>query len=350
MRRATIPCTEAMAAIESFDSIIDVRSPAEFALDHIPGSINCPVLDDEERIRIGTMHKRDSAFASRRIGAALVARNIAHHLEERFALQARHWRALVYCWRGGQRSAAMTHVLSTVGWPARQLDGGYRAFRRHVLAELETLPPRLRLRVVCGPTGSGKSRLLQHLALTGAQVLDLEELAQHRGSVLGALPQAPQPSQKMFETRLWWALRALDSRRPVFVESESRKVGQLRLPNALIDHMRAAECIQLALPLHARVRLLRDEYSHFEADVPSLLAQLDCLVPLHGHERVASWKRLAEEYRWDEMVARLLEEHYDPAYHRSIQRNFVRAADAQHVSLASDLQEEFSRAAGDLAA
>lgn len=349
MLRATIACGEAVAQLDAFDSVIDVRSPSEFALDHLPGAINCPVLDDAERALVGTMHKVDSAFAAKRHGAALVARNIARHLEQAFADKPRQWRPLVYCWRGGQRSAAMVHVLSAIGWPARQLDGGYRAFRRHVVAELEELPRRLRLRIVCGPTGSGKSRLLRHLAECGAQVLDLEQLACHRGSVLGALP-LPQPSQKSFDTQVWSALRAFDPRLAVFAESESRKVGQLRLPDALIEHMRDAECVRLQLPTEARVRLLRDEYSHFEADGAALMRQLDCLVALHGRERVERWKALAVAHRWDEMVRLLLEEHYDPAYHRSISRNFRRAASAATVTLGSEAEADFARAAAALAA
>ena len=349
MLSTTIACADAVAQLDAFDSIIDVRSPSEFALDHLPGAVNCPVLDDEERATVGTMHKVDSAFAAKRRGAALVARNIARHLEGEFAGKPRQWRPLVYCWRGGQRSGAMVHVLSAIGWPARQLAGGYRSFRRHVVAELEQLPRRLRMRVVCGPTGSGKSRLLRQLGACGAQVLDLEEIARHRGSVLGALPR-PQPSQKHFETQLWSALHAFDPRRPIFVESESRKVGQLRLPDALIEHMRASECVQLQLPTEARVRLLRDEYAHFEADGPALMRQLDCLIGLHGRERVESWKSLAAEHRWDDMVRRLLEEHYDPAYHRSINRNFQRAAGAAQVTLDGETEAAFARAAAALAA
>lgn len=345
MQRSSIPCSDAVATLSSFDTIIDVRSPSEFALDHMPGAINCPVLQDEERARIGTLHKQDSAFAARRAGAALVARNIAAHLEQPFADKPRHWRPLVYCWRGGQRSGALTHVLASVGWPARQLEGGYRAYRRLVVAELEQLPKRYELRVICGPTGSGKSRLLRQLAQCGAQVLDLEDLAQHRGSVLGGLPEAPQPSQRLFETRLWSTLRAFDAMRPVFVESESRKVGEVRLPDALIVHMRAARCLQIDMPIASRVRLLRGEYAHFEADMPSLLRQLDCLVSLHGHERVSSWKALATARDWDQMVERLLEEHYDPAYSRSITRNFVHAGQAEHVTLSSDAETEFGGAA-----
>jgi tRNA 2-selenouridine synthase len=192
--------------------------------------------------------------------------------------------------------------------------------------------------------------LLRHLAQCGVQVLDLEEIARHRGSVLGALPQAPQPSQKHFETQLWSTLRGFDPRRVVFAESESRKVGQVRLPDALIEQMRAADCVQLQLPADARVRLLREEYAHFEADGPALMRQLDCLVALHGRDRVEVWKRLAAAHRWDEMVRRLLEEHYDPAYHRSINRNFVRAGDAIEVALGSESEADYASAAAVLAA
>ncbi len=345
MQRSSISCSNAVATLSSFDTIIDVRSPSEFALDHMPGAVNCPVLQDDERARIGTLHKQDSAFAAKRAGAALVARNIAAHIEQRFTDKPRQWRPLVYCWRGGQRSGALTHVLASIGWQARQLEGGYRAYRRLVVAELEQLPRRFELRVICGPTGSGKSRLLRQLAQCGAQVLDLEHLAQHRGSVLGGLPEAPQPSQRFFETQLWSMLRAFDATRPVFVESESRKVGAVRLPDALIEHMRRARCLQIDMPLAGRVRLLRDEYAHFETDMPSLLRQLDCLVSLHGHERVENWKALATAHHWDQMVERLLEEHYDPAYSRSITRNFVHASQAEHVTLSSDDETEFGGAA-----
>ncbi len=331
MRSTIISCADALAQRDAFDAVIDVRSPTEFAEDHLPGAINCPVLDDDERRLVGTQYRQESAFAARRSGAALVARNIARHLETIFAEAPPRWRPLVYCWRGGQRSAALVHVLCAVGWRASQLDGGYRAFRRQVLADLEVLPMRFDFRVVCGPTGSGKSRLLRHLAQRGAQVLDLEALAMHRGSVLGALPKSPQPSQKHFETELWQALSSCDAHRPVYVEAESRKVGQLRLPDALLERMRGANCIELRLPDPARLRLLRDEYRHYEADIASLLLQLDCLMPLHGRERVAEWKRLAAAGDWNNLVARLLGEHYDPAYRRSIDRNYLRSGDARVV-------------------
>jgi tRNA 2-selenouridine synthase len=347
--RSTVSAGEALADLAAFDAIIDVRSEAEYAEDHLPGAVNCPVLSNDERREVGTMDRQQSSFEAKRRGAAYVSRNIARHLEQSFADKPRQWRPLVYCWRGGNRSGAMTHVLTRVGWPARQLEGGYRAFRRAVLAELDALPAQFGWRVVCGTTGSGKSRLLQQLARAGAQVLDLETLAHHRGSVLGGLPALPQPSQKKFETRIWQTLHGFDRARPVFVEAESRKVGALRVPDALLMAMRAAECIRLELPVDARVRLLRDEYAHFETDPDTLYERLDCLVPLHGHALVGEWKALASERQWDALVHRLLVEHYDPAYLRSIGRNFIRSSHARRLPLASDAPSEFAAAARTLA-
>ncbi|HXF46138.1 MAG TPA: tRNA 2-selenouridine(34) synthase MnmH [Burkholderiaceae bacterium] len=343
-----IACDEALRDLASFDAVLDVRSEREFAEDHLPGAINCPVLHDGERAEVGTMHKQVSPFAARRRGAALIARNIAHLLETRFADMPREWSPLVYCWRGGQRSAALTHVLRRVGWRARQLEGGYRAYRRRVVADLQDWPRRFEFRVICGPTGCGKSRLLQHLRAAGAQVLDLEEFARHRGSVLGGLPSSPQPSQKAFESRIWDALRRFDRCAPVFVESESRKIGNLHVPDALIGSMREAACIRLELPLAERVALLRDEYEHFERHPDALAAQLDCLRALHGAQRIGRWQALAAAGCWQQLVERLLTEHYDPAYQRSIARNFSRAAAARVLRLATASHDAYAAAAREL--
>lgn len=311
-----------VAELTAFQDIIDVRSPGEFAEDHIPGAINLPVLDDAERARIGTLYKQVSSFDAKKAGAAQVSRNIARHLETWFADKPRSYRPLVYCWRGGGRSGAMTHVLQKIGFAAEQLDGGYKAYRRHVVAELARLPARFGFRVVCGPTGSGKSRLLQALSAAGAQVLDLEALAAHRGSLLGALPGQPQPSQKTFESEIWAALAGFDPAVPVFVESESKKIGALRVPDALIDAMRASPCIRLEVALDARVRLLTEDYEHFLGDPHGISHQLGHLTALRGAETIARWQALAGERAWRELVTALLEEHYDPAYLRSLSRNY----------------------------
>jgi tRNA 2-selenouridine synthase len=333
-----------LPTLGDFDTIIDARSESEFALDHLPGAINCPVLNDAERILVGTTYKQVGAFEAKRLGAPLVARNIAHHVETLFADKPRDWKPLVYCWRGGNRSGSMALIYAKIGWPVVQLEGGYKAFRAHVAAALEIAPP-LDLRVVCGTTGSGKSRLLQTLHGIGAQVLDLEQLAAHRGSVLGHLPGEPQPSQKAFETRIWDTLRRFDPARPVFVESESKKVGNLRVPDALMTRMRAAPCIAVQLSRQNRVRLLMEDYAHFSANPATLNAQLDHLVQLHGHATIDAWHAMANEGRIAELVDQLLVQHYDPAYLRSIDRNFVLYPQAEALVLDDIGEGDFLAAA-----
>ncbi|MGE5320423.1 MAG: tRNA 2-selenouridine(34) synthase MnmH [Hyphomicrobiaceae bacterium] len=312
-----------VADLPAFIDIIDVRSPSEFAEDHIPGAINLPVLDDAERERVGTLYKQVSSFEAKKVGAALVSRNIAEHLDAWFADKPRSYRPLVYCWRGGSRSGSLTHVLQKIGFGAAQLDGGYKAYRRHVVAELARLPTLFSYRVVCGPTGSGKSRLLQALANEGAQVLDLEALAAHRGSLLGALPGQAQPSQKSFESALWFALSRFDPARPVFVESESKKIGALRVPDMLITAMRASPCLRLQVPLASRVQLLTEDYMHFLHDPEMINRQLGYLTSLRGSETIAAWQALANERAWPELVVALLDQHYDPTYLKSLAKNYA---------------------------
>lgn len=344
------PAAITVAQLPGFDEIIDVRSEGEFAEDHIPGAINCPVLDDAERARVGTIYKRQSSFEARKIGAALVSANIARHLRERFLDRPRHWRPLVYCWRGGARSDAFAHVLHQVGWQVGRIDGGYRAYRRAVVAQLAELPRRFCWRVVCGLTGTGKSRLLRALREAGAQVLDLETLAVHRGSVLGNLPGAPQPSQKLFESLLWKSLTGFDASRPVHVEAESRKIGELRVPQALLEAMWAGECIEVTAPLEVRVALLKQEYPHFLEDPASLSRRLEGLAKLHGHAVIEQWKALAHERRWDELTAELLARHYDPAYSRSIVRHYPALERGRRVTVSDAGDAGFRRLAGELVA
>ena len=339
-----------VAELERFDALLDVRSPAEFALDHLPGAINTPVLDDAERARVGTMYVQESPFLARKVGAALVARNIAQHIDEKFAGHDRAWKPLVYCWRGGMRSGSMTTILRAIGWDARQLDGGYRTFRRHVVAELDVLPIPLSFRVVCGPTGSGKTRLIGALAAAGCQVLDLESIAAHRGSLLGGWPDRPQPSQKAFETRLWAAIRRLDPARPIYVEAESRKIGDLRVPEALMTKMRAADCMRIDTPDAARVDLLMREYAHFFAEPAVLVDKLKALTALHGHARIEAWVQDAEAGRWKALVAALLAEHYDPAYEKSAATHFFGLARATRIAITDTSEAALIAAAKAIAA
>lgn len=319
---------------EVFDAVIDARSAAEFADDHLPGAVNWPVLDDTERATVGTLYKQSGALAARVVGAPLAARRIAGHLERELPGKARDWRPLVYCWRGGQRSGTLAWFLGEIGFRSAQLAGGSKAWRALVRTDLETLPARWPYRVLCGRTGSGKTRLLQALAEQGAQVLDLEGLARHRGSVLGALPDAPQPSQKRFEHLLWQTLRGFDPARPVYVESESRRIGALRVPEALLVELRErGRCLQLELPFDARVALLLHDYAHFAADAESFARLLEPLVKLRGRATVAGWQASARSGDWAALYAQLMREHYDPLYERSLRGHFRQLAQAEVLAL-----------------
>ena len=319
----TIPAAEALARLADFSTIIDARSESEFAEDRLPGAVNWPSLNDAQRQLVGTEYKQISPFVAQKHGAALVARNIADHIERNVFDKPRDWKPLVYCWRGGKRSGSLAMVLGQIGFRVHLLEGGYREYRRAVLQALEKLPARFSYRVVCGSTGSGKSRLLQVLRTKGAQVLDLEELANHRGSVLGLVPGSPQPSQKQFDSRVWNALRHFDPARPVFVESESKKVGDLRVPPALIERMRAAACLRLELPLAARVALLIEDYDFFVTDTAAFCERLDALRALRGNEVVNAWQEAARAGHTPEVVRDLLVNHYDPIYAQSMKRNYT---------------------------
>jgi tRNA 2-selenouridine synthase len=322
MPLASIDAAAALERLDEFSAVIDARSESEFALDHLPGAVNWPSLTDAERAEVGTLHKQESAFDARKRGAALVAANIARHLEREMAGKDKGWSPLVYCWRGGKRSGALALVLDQIGFRTRVLVGGYREYRRAVVDALEHLPPAFAFRVVCGPTGSGKSRLLQVLAASGAQVLDLEALANHRGSVLGLVPGSRQPSQKAFDSAVWDALRRLDRTRPVFVESESKKIGDLRVPEALIARMRASPCLWLELGLDRRVELLMTDYAHFVTDPEALCGRLAALRELRGRETVEGWQRAIRAGDVATVVRDLLVTHYDPIYRQSLRRNF----------------------------
>jgi tRNA 2-selenouridine synthase len=318
----TISATDALTRLHEFDTLIDARSESEYAEDCLPGAVNWPTLNDEERRLVGTEYSQVSAFVAKKRGAAIAARNIADHIERSVLDKPKDWRPLVYCWRGGSRSGSLSLVLDQIGFRVHRLEGGYQLYRRAVIAALDVLPQQLRYRVICGTTGSGKSRLLQVLQAQGAQVIDLEALANHRGSVLGLVPGEKQPGQKRFESRVWDALRRFDPARPVFVESESKKVGDLRVPLVLVEHMRTSPCIRLDLPLDARVALLIDEYDFFVRDTQAFCDRLDALRATRGHALVNSWQEAARAGRTPEVVRELLVAHYDPNYLQSMQRNF----------------------------
>ena len=306
------------AALARFDAIIDVRSPAEFAEDHLPGAVNLPVLGNEERARVGTIYVQESRFEARRIGAAIIARNVAHHLDTALADRPGSFQPLIYCWRGGLRSHAMATILANVGWRTAVIVGGYHSWRRWVVDRLyDGKIPHERIVLVDGPTGSGKTALLAALAAKGAQTLDIEDLAAHRGSLFGGWPGRAQPSQKLFETRLLTRLDALDPARPVFVEAESSKVGQRMVPPALWTRMEAASRIVLGAPARARARYLSHAYADIAADRADFDDLLARLPRTTSKQALAEWRGLADAGDHEALALALIEAHYDPAYARS---------------------------------
>lgn len=332
MSLTTITAEEALRRLDEFDTLIDARSEDEYAEDHLPGAINWPTLNNEERKLVGTMYKQVNPFEASKRGAAMAARNIASHIEREVLDKPKGWKPLAYCWRGGKRSGSLSLVLSQIGFRITLLEGGYKAFRQALLEDIPRLAPKFDWRVICGTTGSGKTRLLQALEKSGAQVLDLEALANHRSSVLGAIPGVPQPSQKHFDTRIWDALRRLDPARPVFVESESKKVGNVAVPAALIEAMRAGQCLNLLLPDEQRVALLLEDYDFFVRDSEAFCERLDALTQLRGKQVVEDWKAQVRVGQIEPVVRDLLLSHYDPMYLQSMQRNFKQYAQAQTIS------------------
>jgi tRNA 2-selenouridine synthase len=333
------PLTE----LARFDEIVDVRTPLEFADDHIPGAINAPVLSNEERVIVGTMYKQ-SPFEATRHGAALVLRNIAHHLDTTFADRPRNWRPLIYCWRGGKRSGSMTSLFNMIGWQARQLDGGYKTYRRAIVEKLATWPQRFDYIALVGHTGTGKTRLLHALRDAGAQVLELEGLACHRGSLLGAWPGRPQPSQKAFDSALIGALAQFDPAQPVFVESESRRIGAITLPDALLERFHHGACVEIRAALGERVAFLLEDYGHLFDDRAGFKRQLSHLIGLRSRELVTHWQQLIDDDARSELFHELLERHYDPAYQRSSRQHFSQLANAQHFTFRPTAGDTVSQA------
>lgn len=299
--------------------IIDARTPGEFEEDHIPGATNLPIVNQDEYAEVGTLHRTDPHRAYV-VGAQYALRNVARHIGEVIAHHAPRDRLLVYCFRGGKRSRAWAEPLRNIGFSVDVLPGGWKAYRAWVRESLEAWPARLSWRVLGGSTACGKTRLLHALRAQGAQVLDLEGLARHRGSLLGALPGQPQPSQKIFDSALLQTLLALDADRPVWVEAESKKIGQVQIPTALHTALREAPTWQVEASLSARVQVCREDYAHFAADPLALVHRLEPLKPLVGGDTLAHWHALAEAGDSDALFASVMERHYDPCYARSMRR------------------------------
>jgi tRNA 2-selenouridine synthase len=345
---APLPTYTQQPWTETYTEIIDVRSPQEFTEDHIPGAINLPVLYDSERVEVGTTYKQINPFQARKLGAALVAKNISEHITQHFANKEKKYHPLVYCWRGGQRSLSMALVLSQIGWRVTLLEGGYKTYRAYVRQQIEELPKKFTYKILCGFTGSGKTHILQKMRERGAQVLDLENLAQHRGSLLGEEWQdklSPQPSQKYFESLLLQQLQSFNPSQPIWIESESMKVGKIYLPKSLWEKMKQACCIEIQLPINARVKFLLQKYSHFIEYPDILKVRLEKLKYRYGWEKIHHWYQLIDAEKWELFIKDILHSHYDPTYRKSIQKHF---SNIKQVRYLYDLSNESINALLDL--
>ncbi|MEM9135898.1 MAG: tRNA 2-selenouridine(34) synthase MnmH [Cyanobacteria bacterium P01_F01_bin.42] len=322
---------------ESFSEVLDVRSPAEFAEDHVPGAVNLPVLSDSERAEVGTLYKQVSPFIARKRGASLVSRNISEHLSTYLADMPKDYAPVVYCWRGGQRSFSMATILSQVGWRTGVLSGGYKTYRKHVRQQLETVPRQFQFNVLCGLTGTAKTEILRRLSSAQTQVLDLEKLANHRGSLLGREVDSPQPSQKQFDSDLLSALEQFDPKRPLWVEAESNKIGQIFIPSQLWTRLKQGRCVEILAPVASRVSYLVNTYPQFSANLPTLMTELRKLKQRYGKAQIDQWQVIIERGSAAEIVRSLLAVHYDPAYRKSMGQQYLNQVDQISLSeLSSD--------------
>ena len=345
MSLTILAASDVIHRLAEFDTLIDARSEGEYAEDHLPGAVNWPTLNDGERIFIGTTYQQVNAFEAKKRGAAIAARNISQHIEREVIDRPKDWKPLTYCWRGGKRSGSLALVLDQIGFRVTLVEGGYKAFRAAVVLDIPKRVAALEFRVICGTTGSGKTRLLTALSQAGAQVLDLEALAQHRSSVLGGIPGQPQPTQKRFDTLVWDTLRHFEPARPVFVESESKKVGNVAVPTSLIDAMRASTCLNLVLSDDERVALLMEDYDFFVQDPDFFCKRLDLLTEFLGQALIQSWQASVRAGQIEQVVRELLNQHYDPVYRQSITRNFQKFDASERIVL----RDRSTRAMAELA-
>ena len=304
-----------------FDTIIDVRSPLEYEEDNIIGSINCPVLNDQERIIVGTIYKKESTFKAKIIGSSLTARNIAKHIEEKFINQQGSWQPLVYCWRGGQRSKAFSIILSEVGWRTCQLEGGYKKYRNEVINFLNRIGSKLKIILISGKTGSAKTKILQNIKLQGGQILDLENLANHKGSLLGKIPDLKQPSQKLFESKLYHQIKQLDLRRNVYIEAESSKIGNIHIPKTLWAKMIVSPRIEIKADIELRSSFLLNDYKYM-CENPELIKPIIYgLKNRLSKKLINDWLELITKKLWLDLTKSFLENHYDPSYSSNTIKN-----------------------------
>lgn len=281
------------------------------------------MLDDGQRAQVGTVYKQVSAFDARKLGAAMIAANAARHIAGPLAGHGGGWRPLLYCWRGGMRSNAFATILRQIGWRAEVVEGGYKAWRRLVVARVSEQSVEAPVWVLDGDTGSGKTAVLAALARRGVQVIDLEGLANHRGSLFGTMPGG-QPTQAMFEGRLAAALEALDPARPVVMEAESSRIGERSLPKSVWQAVANAPRLRLEVPVGERARFTAATYREITGEPGEVEAIVAKLAPVHPRERIAEWRAMARRGDWQALAEALMREHYDPRYRHTRDRRAAR--------------------------
>ncbi|MCD6187484.1 MAG: tRNA 2-selenouridine(34) synthase MnmH [Desulfuromusa sp.] len=294
--------------------IIDVRTPAEFAEVTIPGAVNVPIFSNEERIEIGTVFKQQGKRDARKLGVKLVAPNIPMLMDRVEELREGYpGPVIVFCWRGGMRSLAMTSFMNLAGIPARQLLGGHKGFRRKILDyfEQQQWPPVFVLR---GLTGTGKTRVLQQLAKMDYPVVDLEGLANHRGSAFGALGLEPQPSQKKFEALLWARLEELKESPYLVTEGESLHIGRVLVPKTFHQAMQIQPSLWITASLEVRTQIILEDYPALDQLKEQFEKPINALKERLGGKVVAEFLDLLDSGQWDKLVRELMVRYYDPLY------------------------------------
>tara|TARA_B110001452_G_scaffold55611_1_gene42957 strand:+ start:2249 stop:3292 length:1044 start_codon:yes stop_codon:yes gene_type:complete len=306
---------------KKFDTIIDVRSPLEFAEDHIVGAINCPVLSDLERQKVGTIYKKESSFKAKIIGSSLTAKNIAFHIENNFMEKKGSWQPLIYCWRGGQRSKAFSIVLSEVGWRTNQLKGGYKEYRNQVINFLDNIGPKLKITLISGKTGSAKTKILKSIENEGGQILDLEGLANHKGSLLGKIPDLIQPSQKFFESLIFNKIQNLNLKDKIYIEAESSKIGNIHIPKSIWKKMIKSPRIEISANVELRAKFLVSDYDYMCNDPTLINPIIKGLKNRLSKKLFDEWTNLIDKKKWFDLTKSFLENHYDPSYSSNTIKN-----------------------------
>ena len=326
----------------NFDTIIDVRSPTEYNEDHIPNSINLPVLSDFEREVVGKMYTQQSQFEAKKIGAKYISENISKHLDGLLSNKNNNWKALIYCWRGGQRSKSLGIVLHEIGWDINILEGGYKSYRKNVVKNLYEDELFQNIFIISGYTGTGKTLMLDQLSKLGAQVIDLEKLANHKGSIFGSQPNG-QPSQKKFEGRIHHLLKNFNNQLPIFIESESSKIGYLKIPPALWKKMKYSPHFELTSENDLRAKFLTTQYPELYNDTNKLLNKIDLLKEFHRSEIINSWRNLIEKRDFFTLAKDLIKIHYDPKYKNST--NYKETSKIQKIHLDPNIKKNVTEIA-----